>query len=82
MQSLQKLKSINQLLKKKKKYDKIVLLAKTILNTVEVLISKVVIGSYIYHDKFVSISNVLREYNKLKEEIKNLENIVEYIIQK
>ena len=82
MQSLQELKSINQLLKKKKKYDKIVLLAKTILNTVEVLISKVVIGSYIYHDKFVSISNVLREYNKLKEEIKNLENIVEYIIQK
>ena len=82
MQSLQELKSINQLLKKKKKYDKIVLLAKTILNTVEVLISKVVICSYIYHDKFVSISNVLREYNKLEEEIKNLENIVEYIIQK
>ena len=38
--------------KKKKKHDKIVLLAKINLNTVEVLISKVLIGSCISHDEF------------------------------
>ena len=29
------------------------------------------IDSYISHDKFVSVNNVLREYNEMKEEMKN-----------
>ena len=37
--------------KKKKKHDKIVLLGKSKLNTIEVLISKVLIDSYISHDE-------------------------------
>ena len=45
------------------------LLAKTKLNTI-VLISKALIDSYINHDKFVSVNNVLRKYNAMKEEIK------------
>ena len=57
--------------KKKKKLDKIVWPAKTKLNTVEVLISKALINSNINHDEFVSLSNVLREYGNIKEEIKN-----------
>ena len=45
------------------------LLAKTKLNTIEVLISKALIDSYINHDKIVSVNNVLREYNEMKDEI-------------
>ena len=66
--------------KKKKKHYKIVLLGKTKLDTIEVLIFKALIDSYISHDKFVSVNNVLREYNKMKEEIKYPETFVEHII--
>ena len=45
--------------KKKKKHDKIVLLAKTKLNTIEVLISKALIEVNISRDEFVSVNNVL-----------------------
>ena len=46
--------------KKRKKHYKIVLLAKNKLNTIEVLISKVLINSYISHEEFVSVNNVLK----------------------
>ena len=68
--------------KKKKKYDKVVLLGKDQVNSMEVLISKTLIDSYISHDEFVSISNVLKEYCEMKKEIKNPETSVEYTIQK
>ena len=54
--------------KRKKKYDEIVLLGKNKLNTIEVLISKTLIDSYVSHDEFISVNNVLREYNERKEE--------------
>ena len=73
---IKKYKSIIK--KKKKKHDKIVLLGKDKLNTIEVLISKALIDSYISHDEFVSVYNVLREFNEMKEEIKNIEFSVEY----
>ena len=66
--------------KKKKKHDKIVLLGKDKLNTIEVLISKSLIDLCIGHDEFVSVNNVLREYFEMKKEIKNPETSVEYII--
>ena len=47
--------------KKKKKHDKIVLLAKTKLNNEQVLISKALMDMNITHDEFVSINNVLKE---------------------
>ena len=56
--------------KKKNKHDKIVLLAKSKLNSIEVLLSKSLIDSVVSHDEFVLISNVLKEYNELREEIK------------
>ena len=58
--------------KKKKKQDKIVLLGKYKLNSIEVLISEALIDSVISHDEFVLINNVLKKYNEMKEEIKNL----------
>ena len=57
------------------------MLAKSKLNTIKVLISKALLGSYFNHDEFVSINNVLREYNEIKEEIKNPENAVEYAMK-
>ena len=58
--------------KKKKKHDKIVLLTKTKLNSIEVLISKPSIDSSIRHDEFVLINNVLKEHDDMKQEIKRL----------
>ena len=46
------------------------LLGKDKLNTTEVLISKALIDSDISHNEFVSVSNVSREYNEIKQEIK------------
>ena len=66
--------------RKKRKHDKVVLLAKDKLNSIEVLISKALIGSSISHDKFVSVNNVLREYYKMYKEIKNSKTFVEYNI--
>ena len=57
--------------KKKNKHDKIVLLAKSKLNAIEVLISKALIDSNISQDQFVLTNNVVKEYD-VKEEIKNL----------
>ena len=54
---------------KKKKHNEILLLAKTKLNTVEVLISKALIDSNIRHDKFLLANNMKNE--DTKEEIKN-----------
>ena len=64
--------------KKKKKHDKIVLLAK-MLNAIKILISKALINSYISRKQFVSISNALQKYNETKEEIKNPKTSLEYI---
>ena len=56
---------------KKKKHDEIVLLAKSKLNKIEVLIAKALIDSNISHDEFVLTNNVLKEYIKMNEYIKN-----------
>ena len=53
------------------------MLEKDKLNTIEVLISQSLIDSYISHDEFVSVNNVLKEYNEMKEEIKSS---MQYII--
>ena len=42
------------------------------LNLIEVLIYKDLIDSYINHDEFVSVNNVLKEYSEIKEETKIL----------
>ena len=55
------------------------LLAKTKLNTINVLISRVLIDLYSNHKEFVSVNNVLREYNQTKEKIKIPESTVEFL---
>ena len=45
------------------------LLGKDKLNIIEFLISKTLIDLYISHDEFVSVNNILREYNGIKEEM-------------
>ena len=56
------------------------IIAKSKLNTIEILISKDVIDLYVSHDEFALVYNVLREYYEMKEEIKNHETSVEYTI--
>ena len=73
---IKRYKSINK--ERKKKHDKMVLLGKAKLNAIEVLISKNLIDSYIIHKKFISVNNVLREYNETKEEIENPGTYAEY----
>ena len=43
-------------------------------NTIEVLIFTDCINSYISNDEFLLVNNVLREYDNMKEAIKNLNN--------
>ena len=64
---IQEYKSIIK--KKKKKHYKIVLAAKSILNSIDVLIYKVFINSSISHDEFISINNALKEFLDMNEEI-------------
>ena len=56
------------------KHDKIVSSVKNKLNAIETLISKDLTNSNISHDEFVSIQNVLKEYDDVKEEIKTIIN--------
>ena len=67
-------KNKSRIKKKKNKHDKIVLPAQFKLNSLDVLISKALIDSLISHDEFVLINNVLKEYNKMKEEITSSTN--------
>ena len=47
------------------------MLAKAKLNTIEITVSRALFDLFISLDKFVSVSNLLREYNNMNEEIKN-----------
>ena len=65
------IKTFKSIIKKKKeKHNKRVLLAKSKLNVIKVLISKTLADSVISYDEFVLINNILKEYNKIKEEMK------------
>ena len=51
---------MKSIIKQKKKYDKVVLLGKDMLNTIKVLTSKALIDSYVSHDEFYLLNNILR----------------------
>ena len=53
--------------------------AKITLIRVEVLIYRNSIGSFISHSEFVSANNLLREYDDMKEEIKNLKTLTVHL---
>ena len=73
---IKKYKSIIK--KKRKKHDKIVLLVKTKLKTIQVLISRALIDSYISHDEFVSENNILKEYDYMKKAMKILKTSTDH----
>lgn len=50
------------------------------IKTTEGLISKALTESNINHDEFASVNHMLREYNEIKVEVKNIENAVKHII--
>ena len=75
---IRKYKSIIQ--KKKKKHDKIVYLAKSKLNSIEVLTSKVLIDTNISYDGFVLINNVLKKFCDMNEEIENPDTKSKFIL--
>ena len=56
------------------------LLAKSKLNSIEVLISKALTESNISHDEFVLINNVLKEYDNMKEKRKNSNDRLVYMM--
>ena len=57
--------------KKKKKHGKIVLLAKSELNRIEVSVSKVLLDSNISYNEFVLINSLLKEFFNTEEEIED-----------
>ena len=65
-------RSTSIITKNKKKDNKIILLAKSKWNSIEVLIYMVLIDSKISHGEFALLSIVLKEYEDVKEGIKNL----------
>ena len=67
--AIKKYKSIIK--KKRKKHNKIVLLAKSKLDKIKVLIFKTLIESNNSHDEFILINNVLKEFYDMKKEIKS-----------
>ena len=60
--------------KKKKKHNKIVMLAKSKLNSIETLTSHALIDLYISHEEFKTIVNEKEKYEQMKESIKNIKS--------
>ena len=52
-----------------------VLLPKKMLNTLKVLVSKALIDLCVIYDEFLLINNALKQYDDMKEKIKNANNI-------
>ena len=55
---------------KKKKHDKIVVLARSKLNSTETKISEALIGNEISHEHFTTITNEEKNYRELEESIR------------
>ena len=58
--------------KKKKKHDKILMLAKSKLNSIETLGSQALIDMEISHEEFIAIFKQKDKYEKMKEYVKNV----------
>ena len=64
-------KLLNITRKKKKKHDKILMLAKSKLNSVETLLSQTLIDMKISHKEFITILNEKDKYHKIKNNLIN-----------
>ena len=57
---------------KKKRHDKILMLAKSKLNSIGTLVSQALIDLEISHEEFVTILKEREKYEKMKENFKNI----------
>ena len=64
-------KLLNITRKKKKKHDKILMLAKSKLNSIDTLMSQVLVDTETSHEEFIKILNEKDRYEKIKENLKN-----------
>ena len=64
-------KLLNITRNKKKKHDKILMLAKSKLNSIETLISQALIDLDISHEEFVRILKEKDKYEKMKENLRS-----------
>ena len=64
-------KLLNITRNKKKKHDKILMLAKTKLNSIETLISQALIDMVISHEEFITILNEKDKYEKMKDNLRS-----------
>ena len=64
-------KLLNLTRNKKKKHDKIFMLAKSKLNSIEILISQALIDLDISHEEFITILNEKDKYEKIKDNLIN-----------
>ena len=60
--------------KQKKKYNRIIILAKNKLNSVETLMSQALIDLEITHEEFKTIIDEKQRYEKMKENIRNIKS--------
>ena len=72
---VKKLQSITR--NKEKKDDKILMLAKSKLNSIETLVSQALIDMEISHEEFVPIFREKDKYEKMKERVRNLSEKLE-----
>ena len=64
-------KLLNIIRNKKKKHDKIFMLAKSTLNSIETLISQALIDLNISHEEFIRILKEKDKYEKIKENLRS-----------
>ena len=64
-------KLLNITRNKKKKHDKILMLAKSKLNSIETLISQALIDMEISHEKFITILKEKDKYEKIKDNLRS-----------
>ena len=62
---------------KKKKHDKILMLAKSKLNSIETLVSQALTDMEISHEEFITILKEKDKYEKMKENVRNVSEKLE-----
>ena len=60
--------------KKKKKHNKILILAKSKLDSIETLMSQALLDLDINHEEFKTIVNEKEKYEQMKESIRNIKS--------
>ena len=70
-------KLLKTTISKKKKHDKILMLAKSKLNSIETLVSKALTDMEISHEEFIIILKEKNKYEKMKENARNMSEKLE-----